>query len=136
MATGKDQERDRHPIEDIRNLAESMCRIIDGPRGVSRRRRQPRAAERALSLKENGEGFVISVALPEVAKKDLHVNVAEKSVTIFGHWSKEVKLKDRLERVEQMYSRLVDLPGPVDADKARASFKDRLLTIRLPRARK
>lgn len=143
-----DRERDGslrewHPIEDIRSLAESMCRALDGvPRGSGRSRLGLgyRAPEQKLSLTENRQGFMIAVELPEVSKKDLHVNVSENSVTIFARWSKETRAKEqagaaRVERAERLYSRVVQLPAPVKVDEARATFKDRLLRIHLPRAK-
>jgi HSP20 family protein len=136
MARGR--ERESHPIEDIRSVAESMCRVFRGRAGGSSRRRKPsggRVPERQLSLKEDGRGFWVTLELPEVSKKDLHVHVAENSVTIFGHWLKEVKAKERVEHVREMYSRLLHLPAPVRAEKARATFKGRVLKILLPRAK-
>lgn len=135
--------REWHPIEDIRSLAESMCRALDGVPCGSGRNRPPlgyRAPERKLSIRENRQGFVVAVELPEVSKKDLHLNVSESSVTIFARWSKEAKAKEkngsgRVEHAEQMYSRVVQLPAPVKVDEARATFKDRLLRIYLPRAK-
>ena len=133
----QEKEREWHPIEDIRSLAESMCRAFDGSGGPRGRGKGPeyRAPERQVVLKENDEGFVVTLELPEVSKKDLHLNVAENSVTIFAEWSKEIKAKDRVERIRQTYSRLLHLPASVKADKARATFKDRVLKIFLPRAK-
>lgn len=132
-----------HPIEDIRSLAERMCRAVDGvprdansQRGLSGRH----APEQKLTLAENAKGFVVQVELPEVLKKDLHVSVAENTVTIFARWAKERKSKAKdgtqhIESAEQLYSRTLQLPATVVADKAKATFRDRVLKIFLPRAR-
>lgn len=127
-----------HPIEDIRSLAENMSRAFEAvPRG-GRRLPGYRAPERKLSVVEDTGGFVVTVELPEVSRKDLHISVAETAVTIFARWSQERKAaarKDgRSERVEQLYSRIVQLPAPGRPDEARASFRDRVLKIRIPRA--
>lgn len=132
-----------HPIEDIRSLAENMCGAFDSvPRRAEERRRLPRhwSSDQKLTLAENGEGFVVTVELPQVAKKDLHVNVSETAVTIFAHWSKEAraKAKDGAERVahaDQLFSRVIQLPAAVKAERSRATFRDRVLKIFLPRAR-
>lgn len=145
MSIHKDKERSVriwHPIEDIRSLAENMSRTLDSvPRGGDGRRRPVgwRAPEPKLTLAETNDGFVVTAELPHVAKKDLHVNVCENSVTIFAHWSKEAKAKEkdgthRVRREEQHYSRVVQLPAPVTPDRARATFRDRVLKIAVPRA--
>jgi HSP20 family protein len=141
--SGDDREMQLwHPIEDIRSLAEHVCRAVDGapretggPRGLAARR----APEPKLTLAENAKGFVVRVELPDVLKKDLHVNVAESTVTIFARWGKERKTKakdgtQRIESAEQLYSRTLQLPATVMADQAKASFRDRVLKIFLPRA--
>lgn len=127
-----------HPIEDIRSLAENMSRAFEAvPRG-GRRLPGYRAPERKLSVVEDKGGFVVTVELPEVSRRDLRISVAETAVTIFARWSQERKAaarKDgRSERVEQLYSRIVQLPAPARPDEARASFRDRVLKIRIPRA--
>jgi HSP20 family protein len=123
-----------HPIEDIRSLAESMSRVFDAG---SHRGQRLYAGEQKLSLTETPDGFLVTLELPHVSKKDLHVNVAETSVTVFAHWKKETKSTEkgarRVTREEQTYSRVIQLPAPVKADQARASFRDRVLKIFLPR---
>lgn len=114
-----------HPIEDIRSLAERLSRA---------------APEQRLTLAENAGGFSVQVELPDVRKKDLHVSVAENTVTIFARWAKERKAEAKdgtrhLERAEQLYSRTLQLPATVVADQARATFRDRVLKIFLPRAK-
>lgn len=144
----KDNGADRemhlwHPIEDIRSLAEHLCCAVkSAPRDAGGRRALSgeRAPEQKLSLAENAKGFVVRVELPEVQKKDLHVNVAENTVTIFARWAKERKTKakdgtPRIESAEQLYSRTVQLPATVMADQAKATFRDRVLKIFLPRAK-
>jgi HSP20 family protein len=144
----KDNGSDRemqvwHPIEDIRSLAEHLCRAVSStPREVGGL--QPlsthRAPEQKLTLAENAKGFVVRVELPDVQKKDLHVNVAENTVTIFARWAKERKTKAKggtqhIECAEQLYSRTLQLPATVMADQAKATFRDRVLKIFLPRAK-
>ena len=132
-----------HPIEDIRSLAQHLFRAVDGvQRGARDRRLLPgnRAPEQKLTLAENAKGFVVQVELPDVHKKDLHVNVAESTVTIFARWAKERKSKAKdgtqlIESAEQLYSRTLQLPATVKADQAKATFRDRVLKIFLPRAK-
>lgn len=132
-----------HPIEDIRGLAARLCRAVGStPREVGSQRplSAHRAPEQKLTLAESVKGFVVQVELPEVQKKDLYVNVAENTVTIFARWAKERKTKAKdgtqhVESAEQLYSRTLQLPATVMADQAKATFRDRVLKIFLPRAK-
>jgi HSP20 family protein len=129
-----------HPIEDIRSLAENMSRAYDSaaPSG-SQRGFWPgwNSPEQKLALVEDRGGFILTVELPMVAKKDLHVSVAETAVTVFARWTKESRNKNSTgkeqPRVEQHYSRVIQLPAPVKVAEVRASFRDRVLKIFLPR---
>lgn len=140
MAQEKNKEAHLwHPIEDIRSLAENMSRAYDSASHSGKRRgfwSGWDTPEQKLSLVEDRGGFNLTIELPLVAKKDLHVNVAETAVTVYAHWTQESKKggegKDE-RRVEQHYSRVIQLPAPVKAAEARASFRDRVLKIFLPR---
>lgn len=100
MTHGGDQDAHRwHAIEDARKAS-----------------REGRAPEAGLSLVESGSGFLLTVELPEVEKKDLRVEVAESEVTIRGRGTT-----------------VIPLPAPVKAAEARASFRDRVLKISVPR---
>ncbi len=132
-----------HPIEDIRSIAEHLCRAVGStPLEAGSHPLLPlyRAPEQKLTLAENAKGFVVQVELPDVLKKDLHVNVAENTVTIFARWSEERKTKAKdgtqhIESAEQLYSRTLQLPATVMADQTKATFRDRVLKIFLPRAK-
>lgn len=132
-----------HSIEDIRSLAEHPCRAADGAPRDTNSQRGPsgqRAPEHKLTLAENAKEFVVQVELPDVLKKDLHVNVGENTVTIFARWTKERKSKAKdgtqhIESAEQLYSRTLQLPATVMADQVKATFRDRVLKIFLPRAK-
>lgn len=132
-----------HPIEDMRSLSGHLSRAEgSAPReaGGQRPLSTHRAPEQKLTLAENAKGFVVRVELPDVLKKDLQVNVAENTVTILARWAKERRLKtkdgaQRIESAEQLYGRTLQLPATVMADQARATFRDRVLKIFLPRAK-
>jgi HSP20 family protein len=81
---------------------------------------------------------VVKAEVPGVDKKDLDVSVAEDSVTIKGTTSHEEKEEKgdyyRCEMRRGAFARTVALPSAVDGDKAKASFKDGVLELVLPKA--
>ena len=89
---------------------------------------------------ERDDEVVVKAELPGVEKKDLDVSVTETSVTIKGTTSHEEKEEKgdyyRCEISRGAYARTVALPSYVDADKAKASFKDGVLELTLPKVEK
>ena len=89
---------------------------------------------------ERDDEVVVKAELPGIDKKDLDVSVTENSVTIKGTTSHEEKEEKgdyyRCEISRGAYARTVALPSYVDADKAKASFKDGVLELKLPKVEK
>lgn len=91
----------------------------------------------AVDLYEEKDEIVAKVELPGIEKDDLQVNITDHLLTIRGEKKKEEETKEkayyRSERSYGSFSRAVDLPSEVRVEKARASFKDGVLEIRLPK---
>ena len=89
---------------------------------------------------ERDDEVIVKAELPGVDKKDLDVSVTESSVTIKGTTSHEAKEEKgdyyRCEISRGAYARTVGLPSYVDADKAKARFKDGVLVLKLPKVEK
>jgi HSP20 family protein len=89
---------------------------------------------------ERDDEVIVKAELPGVDKKDLDVSVTENSVTIKGTTSHEAKEEKgdyyRCEISRGAYARTGALPSYVDADKAKASFKDGVLELKLPKVEK
>lgn len=84
--------------------------------------------------------IVVRAELPGVSKDDINVTVGENAVTIQGetrHEEKEEKADYyRCEISRGAFARTVGLPATVDADRAKASFKDGILELTLPKIEK
>lgn len=86
---------------------------------------------------ESEKEYLIKAELPEVAKDDVHVEVAEGVLTLRGE--RRYEKKDESEKMQRMerffgsFERSFVLPEDVEADKIAAEFKDGLLTLHLPR---
>lgn len=83
---------------------------------------------------------VVKAEVAGVEKKDLDISVSEDSVTIKGltrHEENEEKGDYcRCEISRGSFSRTVALPATVDGEKARADFKNGLLTLTIPKVEK
>jgi HSP20 family protein len=91
-----------------------------------------------LDLYEEKDEIVAKVELAGLEKDDIEVHVSDHLLTIKGEKKKEEETKRenfyRLERSYGSFSRTVDLPAEVQGEKARASFKNGVLEIRLPKS--
>jgi HSP20 family protein len=80
---------------------------------------------------------VIKAELPDVKKEDIGVTVENNVLTLTGERKQEQSAKrDQFQRIERRFgsfSRSFTLPTSVDAGQIAASYKDGVLTIRLPR---
>jgi HSP20 family protein len=72
-----------------------------------------------------------------VAKEDIQVNVTDHLLTIKGEKKREEETKEKnfycSERSYGSFSRSVELPAEVHGEKARASFKNGVLELHLPK---
>ncbi|WP_457572764.1 Hsp20/alpha crystallin family protein [Desulfolithobacter sp.] len=93
----------------------------------------------SVDIYEEGNEVVVKAELPGIDKDDLNVTITENSLTISGEKKQEEKVdkKDyhRIERRYGSFTRSFRLPEDVNGDKAKASFKDGVLEIRLPRTK-
>lgn len=104
----------------------------------------PRAAEAAPEIKlptvnviDRESEIVVRAEMPGVEKKDLDVTLSEDSVTIKGSTRKEEKEERgdyyRREISEGSFCRTVGLPSTINTETAKASFKDGMLELTLPK---
>jgi HSP20 family protein len=93
-----------------------------------------------VDIVERDDEFVVKAELPGVGKKDLDISVTENAVTIKGSTSQEEKEEKgdyyRCEMSHGTYSLTLALPSDVEADKAKAQFKDGVLELTLPKMKK
>lgn len=83
---------------------------------------------------------VVRAEVPGIDKKDLDISVSDDSVTIKGETRHEEKEEKgdyyRHEISSGAFSRMVGLPATVDGARAKASFKDGMLELTIPKVQK
>jgi HSP20 family protein len=86
---------------------------------------------------ETKDELVITADLPGLNEKDLHLSITGDMLTLRGErqWNQQVKQDNyyRGERWFGKFERALPLPIPVQADKVKASNRDGVLTISLPK---
>jgi len=93
----------------------------------------------AVDIHETEGEYTVQLDLPGIDPAGLKIQVTGDQLTIHGE-RRQVKNADekavthRTERVTGVFERSFTLPLPVDADKVKASYKDGVLDVRLPKA--
>ena len=86
---------------------------------------------------EEKDDIVVKAELPGMEKDNIEVNLTDHTLTIKGEKKKEDEVKEenyyRAERSYGSFLRTLDLPKDVRADKVKASFKNGILEIRMPK---
>ena len=92
----------------------------------------------AVDVEETSEAYVFRADLPGVDSKDVKVTVTGDTLTLRGERKLEEKRsEDSLHRIERSYGsfeRAFTLGAPVRPDQVKATYKDGVLEIRVPKA--
>ena len=93
----------------------------------------------AVDMHETKDDLVLKVELPGVREKDVSVSISGDLLTIRGErrWSDEEGRDQKLLHVERVYGqfdRMIQLPLAVQADKVKATYRDGVLEVTLPKA--
>ena len=92
----------------------------------------------SVNVWEEKGDLYIEMAMPGVKKDDIDIEVNADTITIRGTVKKEEKdEKDRkyyYKSMEEYFEQTFNLPAMVDSSKADATYKNGILTVKLPKA--
>jgi HSP20 family protein len=84
-----------------------------------------------------GDDFVVITEVPGIKKSDLEIQVKSNTIRVAGTKSVDYSEKASLHRRERLagrFDRAITLPVEIDADQAKAEYRDGILALFLPRA--
>ncbi len=135
------------PFMDLSRWEREMDRMMDS---FFTRRMRPWWPERWLvssdsevvppivDVYEEKGDIIVKAELPGMDKNDIEVNISDSELTLKGEKKKEEKIEQkdyyRCERAYGAFFRSVELPTDVQADKVKASFKNGILEVRIPKS--
>jgi HSP20 family protein len=126
------------PARDLITMQDELSRFVDGIFSRTPSRSELTPFVPVVDIEETPEAFVLRADLPGVAQKDVKVSLMGDTLTIRGARSFEKEQKDRnLLRVERhagSFERSFTLGTPVRADAVKASTRDGVLEITVPKA--
>ena len=90
-----------------------------------------------VDIVENNGNIEVKVELPGMNKDDIKVTIKNNMLQLSGERRQEEKTEEktfhRIERYFGKFSRTIQLPADIDADKIKAQYKDGVLNITLPK---
>ena len=91
-----------------------------------------------IDVKEDDKTFTIKADIPGVNKEDIQIDIDDDQVSLRAEAKKEKEERKGekvvySERSYGMVSRSFTLPGAVDEKGAKAEYKDRVLSLMLPK---
>ena len=91
-----------------------------------------------VDMYQTNDDVVLTLEVPGVSEKDVSVSITGDLLSVKGErrFENEVKEHELLytERAYGRFERLIQLPMPVQADRVKATYRDGVLEIRLPKA--
>ena len=94
----------------------------------------------SLDIVDRENDIIARAELPGVDKDDLEINISDRSLTIKGETKhKEDKVEGDIHRREirrGSFMRTVTLPDAVDGRKTKASYKDGVLELKMPKLKR
>ena len=121
----------------LSDLRDEIDRLFESPLGETRNSQLLSGWTPALDVYEEKDHFTVKAELPGMKKEDIEVSFHDGGLSISGERKSETKHEAaELYRAERFFGRLqrtVALPTPVAVDKAKASYKDGVLTVTLPK---
>lgn len=130
------------PVEEMEHFLEHLWRrpLMAPPAWLGRLRLPELLGEISPSVDifEEGNNVVVKAELPGMKRDDLDIILTEDTISISGHKKSEEKVQrhdfHRVERSFGTFTRRLRLPASVLPEKAKASFKDGVLEITIPKA--
>lgn len=125
------------PLKDLMALQERMNKLFDETFSRGAQDVDVGAWSPPVDIIEQGDEIIIKMEIAEVEQKEIDIKVEGNALTIKGERKLEegTKREDylRLERPYGSFSRSFSLPTTVDHEKVKASHKDGILRIILPK---
>jgi HSP20 family protein len=131
------------PLKELEDMRKDMDRLFEeffSP--ITRRRRGWLKPEMGvivpnIEMYDRKNEIVVKAELPGVAKEDIDLTITKDSLTLKGETKKEEEIKEENYYAAEMsygsVTRTIALPAEVDSEKAKASFKNGVLEVVLPK---
>ena len=126
-------------IEDQLNTDATLARAKT-PSNSSQKTKKEEEGQLTVDVYQTGSDIIIKSTIAGVSPDDMDISITNDMVTIKGHRKTEEEVKQSDYYYRELYwggfSRSIILPEEIDADHAKASMKNGVLTLKLPKLSK
>ena len=123
------------PVDRLTSLREEMNRLFESTFG--REFGIIGGWSPSLDIFEDKDHVFVKIELPGMKKEEIDISLQNGMLIISGERKKESEIHEgetfRSERFFGRFHRTVSLPTEVDATQVKASYKDGILTVELPK---
>jgi HSP20 family protein len=129
----------RNPFVELDLLRRQMDRRFEEMlQGAPPRGSVPAGVFPLINLTESQNNYRLRAELPGMKAEELDIQVLGRNVTISGERKIQSEGKDakyhRRERESGKFSRIIGLPGDINADKVQAQLVNGVLTVTIPKS--
>ncbi len=128
------------PFREFSTLRSEMERVFDSMLGRYSRERIEGLWAPLVDVEETKDNIIARIELPGMRKEDIKVTLMNNMLTISGERKHEAEEKGkthyRIERAYGRFQRTIEIPTDVMSDKAKASYKDGILELIVPKSEK
>ncbi|MEE9591346.1 MAG: Hsp20/alpha crystallin family protein [Thermodesulfobacteriota bacterium] len=137
-----------HPLKELEVMRREMDRLWDemftSPRRAfastpwRRLAAEEGVAIPAVDVIDRKDEVVVKAELPGIDKDKIDISIEDDNLIIKGEVKKEEEVKEEeyyhCERTYKSFARAISIPTKVNSAKVKASFKDGILEVHLPKA--
>lgn len=91
----------------------------------------------SIDVKEDGKMITVKAELPGMEEKDVEVLLTDNTLTLQGEKKEEKEDKGEgyyhMERKYGSFHRVIPVPAGIDTNKVKATFKNGVLTVNIPK---
>jgi HSP20 family protein len=125
-------------VRQLSSLRDEIERLFESPLAWFENSSQPFSGGwiPAIDVYEDKDHVFVRAEVPGMKKEEIDISLHEGVLTVAGERKLEYDKAEthRVERFAGRFQRSITLPSPVDAAKVRATYKDGILAITLPKA--
>ena len=129
-----------NPYRDMMTVRDEMNRVFNeffGHGGQDEGTWYAGAWSPPVDIYETDEALIMKAELPGFSKDDISIELKENTLIMRGERRRQDEVKEgnyhRMERVYGAFQRSFLLPTTVEQDKVKASYKDGILELHLPK---
>jgi HSP20 family protein len=127
------------PLNRLESLREEMNRLLDGSlAGFTSSLGLMGGWSPTVDVFQDKDNVYFKAELPGMKKEEIDITFQEGTLTVSGERKQESEVREgesfRSERSFGKFHRSITMPTKVDAEKIKASYKDGILTVELPKS--